>query len=84
MSNKINSEKPVSPAEIGSLTDEAAGAEGVFQVGVDLHLLRELDSLDLDESCGYCFHVGLGVAEGYTATSDWVPDISMNISSGHH
>ena len=77
MFNKIKLEKP---AEIRSLTDEAAGAEGVFQVGVDLHLLRELDSLDLDESCGHCFHVGLGVAEGYTATSDWVPDISMNTS----
>ena len=63
---------------MGSLTDEAARAEGVFQVGVNLHLLRELDSLDLDEGCGNCFHIGLGIAEGYTTTSDWVPDSSMN------
>ena len=72
------------PAEVRSLAQEAAGAESVFQVGVDLHLLRELDSLDLDESCGHCFHVGLGIAEGYTATSDWVPGISMNTTSWHH
>ena len=52
----------------------------MFQVGVDLHLLRELDGLDLDKSCGHSFHVGLGVAEGYTATSDWVPDISISTS----
>ena len=62
------------------MTDEAAGAEGVLQVGVDLHLLRELDSLDLDEGCSHGFHVGLGIAEGYTATTDWVPDISMKTS----
>ena len=62
------------PAEVWSLTQEAAGAESIFQVRVNLHLLGELDSLDLNEGSSHGFHVGLGIAEGNAAASDRVPE----------
>jgi len=68
-------------AEVRSLTQEAAGAEGVFQVGVNLHLLGELDGLDLDESSSHCLHVGLGIAEGDTAASNGVLE-SVRVDAG--
>ena len=38
------------------------------------NLFGELDSLDLNESSGHGLHVGLGIAEGDTATSNGVPE----------
>ena len=37
------------------------------------NLFGELDGLDLNESSGHGLHIGLGIAEGDTATSNGVP-----------
>jgi len=52
------------PAEVRSLLQQTVAAQSILQVGVDLHLLSELQSLDLDEGSGDRLHVALGVAEG--------------------
>ena len=52
------------PAEVRPLFKQAAAAQGIFQVRINLDFLGELERLDLDESCRDCLHVALGVAEG--------------------
>ena len=53
-----------SPAEVRSLLQQTDGTESVLQVRIHLHLLGELQSLDLNEGRGDSLHVALGVAEG--------------------
>jgi len=82
------------PAEIWSLLQEAVAAESIFKVGVNLNLLGEFQSLDLDKGSCYGFHVALGVTEGnpprpngilmsvrvYTRVDDSTKEIVKNMS----
>merc|ERR1719237_466744 len=58
--------------EVGALLEAAGGAERVLEVGVDLNLLGELCSLDLDESGGDGAHVSAAVVEGHAPGSHGV------------
>ena len=58
--------------EVGALLEAAGGAERVLEVGVDLNLLGELGSLDLDEGGGDGAHVSAAVVEGHAPGSHGV------------
>ena len=62
-------------AEVGSLLEAAGGAERVLEVGVDLNLLGELGSLDLDEGGGDGAHVSAAVVEGHAPGSHGVLEL---------
>jgi len=55
------------PAEVGSLLEETVAAESILQIRVNLHLLGELQRLDLDEGGCHRLHIALGVAEGHSS-----------------
>ena len=60
----INRRKWFSPAEVRTLLQQTVAAQSILKVGINLHLLGELQRLDLNEGSGDRLHVALGVAEG--------------------
>jgi len=55
------------PAEVRTLLQQAVAAQSILQVRINLHLLGELQRLDLNEGSRDSLHVALGVAEGDSA-----------------
>ena len=69
------------PAEVRPLFKQAAAAQGIFQVGINLDFLGELERLDLDESCRHGLHVALGVAEGDPPGANGIL-VSVSVDTG--
>ena len=62
-------------AEVWALLEAAGGTECVLEVGVNLNLLGELGSLDLDEGGGDGPHVSAAVVEGHAPRSHGVLEL---------
>ena len=60
------------PAEVRTLLQQAAGAESIFQVGINLDSLVELRTFDLHKGSRHRLHVGPGAAEGDPTTSNGI------------
>jgi hypothetical protein len=58
--------------EVWALLDAAGGAKRVLQVRVNLNLLGELGSLDLDERSSHSLHVRTIVVESNATRSNWI------------
>lgn len=57
-------------AEVEALLEETVAADGILQVGINLHFLSELWCLDLDEGSSHRLHVAFCAIERDTARSD--------------
>ena len=62
-------------AEVGSLLHATHGAESVLQVRINLDLLAEPGSFDLDESRSHSLHVASAVVESDSARADGVLEL---------